>query len=412
MLSKQYTFDNFFLHSSQLFGVLLAFLLPISTSATTILFILAILLSVFTEQWQGIFPLLFKSPSIKIALLLFALFLIGMSYTSAPFHDALRLLRKYTPLLGMVLLIPIFINPACRKYAIYGFLAAITLTLSFSYLQFFGFSHLPNHHGQAAIFKDRIQTNFLMAFGFYLFAQRLIDLTISNTKNTIKHFRLQQISLTFACFLTLFDILFLSDGRSGYIVFIILILLLAWQKFKWRGLLYTGMALALTLSSTFMLSNNFHNRLLLIHDNIQSYQQGHVQTSVGLRLSFFMNSIKLMAKHPFIGTGTGSFKTEYKDSRNPHNEYLNIGVQLGLPAVVILLLLFYSQWLESQKLTRQYKEIAQAVILAISVGCLGNSWLMDTTEGHFYALFIALCFASNPDYYLKRLNLRNAANDP
>ena len=400
----------------------LAFFIPISTSITGILFVFLILLGLSTPYSSRIFSLIIQSYWAKMALFLYLLFTIGISYTSAPLLEALPILGKYFRLLGMVVLIPVFVDPALRKYAIGGFLTAIVLTLFFSYLQFFGFSNLPLLHsyGQAAIFKDRIQTNFLMAFGFYLFAQKFISLKYEEYQREGKYkkiyFRCHQITLIFLCALLLFNILFLSDGRSGYFIFLLLSLLLAWQKFKWRGVLYILGSLLLIIPCVFIFSPNFHNRLILIHDNIISYKQGHTETSVGLRLSFWVNSLELIAKHPFVGTGTASFKNEYfnfknKHVANPHNEYLNIGVQLGVPAVIILLALFFLQWLESNALSRQYKEIAQAVLLAISIGCLGNSWLMDSTEGYFYAFFMALCFADNPRYYLPFI-LRTPANDP
>ena len=395
-------FDHFLEKSSEFSAITLAFFIPISTSLTGILFILSVTTGLLTRRFRQTLALMLNSPWVKTAVLLFALFAIAISYTSAPLHDAISMLEKYSRLLLMVLFIPTFCKPNCRKYAIFAFLCAITVTLIASYLQFFGLTDIPHKFGQAAIFKDRIQTNFLMAFGFYLFSGQLINITINNRKNIIPHFRFYQIALFFLCLLTIFDILFLSDGRSGYIIFSLLFLLLAWQKFKWRGILYASGCLLLIMSCVFMLSKNFHDRMLEVHNNVKSYQQGNTETSVGLRMAFATNSIKLIAKHPLVGTGTGSFKNEYKKitpthsmpTANPHNEYLNIGVQLGLPAIAVLLLLFYLQWHESNTLPKQYQEIAQAVVLTISIGCLGNAWLMDTTEGHFYALFMALCFAS------------------
>lgn len=154
---------------------------------TGILLPLAVAFGLLTQSFWNTFPLLLKSQWVKVTIFLFALFAVAISYSSAPFPDALHTLGKYSRLLLMALLIPTFLNSFCRKYAILAFLTAITLTLIISYLQFFGVPNLPHQYGQAAIFKDRIQTNFLMAFGFYLFAQHLID----------QHFRFQKIALFF-----------------------------------------------------------------------------------------------------------------------------------------------------------------------------------------------------------------------
>jgi O-antigen ligase len=193
----------------------------------------------------------------------------------------------------------------------------------------------------------------------------------------------------------------MATGRSGYVVFMALIALFCVQKMRLKGLLIASLSLVVLVGSALLFSGVFKAR---VNQAITEFKTYHAtsQTSVGLRMGFVKNSLQLIKAHPIIGTGTGSFTTEYNQLnlppelqiRNPHNEYLHIGVQFGIIGIVLLLTLFGMQLWFSRRLADPWQSIAQAVIVAIMVGSCANSWLLDMTAGHFYAYFIALTFAS------------------
>ena len=75
--------------------------------------------------------------------------------------------------------------------------------------------------------------------------------------------------------------------------------------------------------------------------NTQAFLQPkpeQTESSMGQRYTFWKYSLKLIAEKPLLGHGTGSFAKEYQRiaigeqfiTENPHNEFLMIGVQLGL----------------------------------------------------------------------------------
>ena len=127
---------------------------------------------------------------------------------------------------------------------------------------------------------------------------------------------------------------------------------------------------------------------------------------MGLRFTFWKYSLKLIAEKPLFGHGTGSYSKEYHRlvqderfaSKNPHNEFLMIGVQLGLLGVLIYLGFLASQYYCAKKLPDKEKWLAQGLLLSLIVTSLFNSPFLDHTEGHWFATMIALCFASlQPD---------------
>jgi O-antigen ligase len=108
--------------------------------------------------------------------------------------------------------------------------------------------------------------------------------------------------------------------------------------------------------------------------------------------------------------GTGGFRGAYQRqignsqmvvTDNPHNQYLLTGVELGLVGLVGLAAWLIIQWRMAARLPRrQERMLAYAMLLAITTGCLFNSFLADHSEGLFYVWTTALLFAvfSSPQH--------------
>jgi O-antigen ligase len=126
------------------------------------------------------------------------------------------------------------------------------------------------------------------------------------------------------------------------------------------------------------------------------------RTSVGYRLEFYDNTLKLIRDRPLLGAGTGGFPDAYKrqvagtamaPAGHPHNEYLHLMAQLGIPGLVALLALFWVPWRLAPRLPLAHEGIlARGIVLTIAVGCVVNSLLLDHTEGLFFAWGLGVLF--------------------
>lgn len=385
---------NYFERLSQIFAVLTAFALPLSTAALMIFFTAAVLCSLLAGNCYEKYLILRLNPMALMFIVFFALFLIGLSYTTAQWPRALHTITKYSKFLLGFFLFSIFKHEKTAHFAFFAFLLAASLTLFLSLLKYFGHWDLLHRFvSDSGVFKDHIFTGFLLAFSSYCFA--IFAISIKNAWRWL---------FVVLFMLAAYNVLFINLGRSGYVVLFSLLLLLASQLFRWKGLL-AGILISIFLCSGLLfLPDNFKERFNLIHKEINQYKQGNFATSVGLRLEFYHNSFKLLKKHPWIGTGTGSFAQDYVSvspdkqfaTQNPHNEYLNIAVQFGLLGVMVLLTLFIVHARTSFRLQGLHQYFAQAVLVSIVVGSLFNSWLMDVTQGCFYVIFTALFFAALP----------------
>jgi O-antigen ligase len=377
--------------ASEQLAIFAAFALPLSTALLNISLIASVVLSLFVGKRQCYHQILHENRVAQGFLIFFLLFVVGLSYTNASFSSAISTVQKYSKFLFGFFLFAIFQNTKTVHHALRAFLLATTLTLVISYLQFFTQHNvLARFAGDSGVFKDHIFTGFLFAFANYCY------MVIA-----ILYPKWRMIAGLLALLAT-YNVLFINVGRSGYLVWFALMLLLAWQQYRWRGWLISVVVTLLLIGGSLLFSPAFKSRYAVTHHEIQGYEHGQVKTSIGLRLHFYETSVQLIRQHPWFGLGTGGYQyaytatdsTHFGVKNNPHSEYLNITVQFGLFGLGVLLLLFMLHWQQSLYLTSIRQFLAQGVLVAIAVGSLFNSWLMDNVEGLFYVFFTAMAFAS------------------
>lgn len=231
-----------------------------------------------------------------------------------------------------------------------------------------------------------------------------VTAVLARSAKTLKE---QILWSVFSC-LALINVLFMVNGRTGHLI---LIILLTYYFFSWRSrkkiAAFSIICLCLGLFLWVYPSNPLFNRARVAVNEIKAWHYGKpvkVFSPSGIRLEFYTNSLKLIKKNPFIGTGTGSFKTSYSElikgtrftpSDNPHNEYLMAGVQFGLVGILVLLIFFIIQWRYAALLKKEERILlARGFALTIMTACMVASPLQDSPEGWFFALMGATLFAS------------------
>jgi O-antigen ligase len=371
--------------------VLTGAVIPVSVAGSGVLVPLVVLLALVSGTYSRSWRALLRDPVAVTALLLFAWMAFAISYSQAPLDESLRVLKKYRELLFLPLLLPLFLNPRWRRLGMHAFIAAMLLTLAASYGTAIGMLLDPaTVEIDAVVFKHRITQNTLMALAVFWMALRAL--------RPGRWRRLWMLAIALA----LVDMFFLVGGRTGHLVLIALAALLLHHRFGWRGLLATLVGGVLAALLLYPASEVFRGRIDEVGEGLARYQAGDFTTSTALRLNYYDNALQLFAQRPLIGFGTGSFAGVYQDqvagtaqppTVNPHNEYLMIGVQTGLPGLLLFITLLGLQWHRARRLSGDDRMMARALVLAMAVGCLLNSFLLDSTEGHIYAYLSALLYA-------------------
>lgn len=365
--------------------------IPISVSLTSVLVGLTVLMGlisgIYTRHWKA----MLSNPVALTALLLFTWLALTMLYTEAPMSEAFRVLKKYRELLLIPLLLPLFMRPELRVWGIWAFMLAALVMLVGSYtdgaLQLIEGGVL---YSEPAVLKSRITQSTLLAFAAYW-----LTLQLEQSPGW-------RWLWSLLIGLVVFNIFFMIGGRTGLLIFLALAGLLLFQRSRWKGLAVASIGGALLLLGAYVVSDSLQKRVQESWRGWGEYQAGDYSTSTTLRLSFLDNSLELVADRPLLGYGVGSFASAYNrrvedtafpPTENPHNEFLLIGVQAGLIGILLFVALFVQQLRLAPRLPARDRKLAQALVITMGMGCLLNSFLMDSTEGHFFAFFSALLFA-------------------
>ncbi|MDO9106840.1 MAG: O-antigen ligase family protein [Methylovulum sp.] len=357
-----------------------------STALSSILSVLVIVLWLCSGQFMVLPATLKKYPVAAWSMLLYVYFICASAYGTASKAEVIYTLTKYIEFFFIPLLVVFFTMEPQRNRAWKAIIAASVITLLGSYLMYFGL--LGDIKQLDPSFKSRITHSILIAF-FAFFCLHNIYAG--------KTYRLAY-SLLFIG--SAYNIFFIVSGRTGQLIFIALILLFALQKLDRKKLALTVVLLSIFLVG-FACFSDKAGRLYEGIANTEAYFQPipeQTDSSMGLRYTFWRNSLKLIAEKPWFGQGTGGFIGAYQrvaentpPTKNPHNEFLRITVELGLVGLLVYSGFLFSQFYYAYRLPDNEKYLAQGVLITLLITSLFNSPFLDHTEGHWFAVLITLC---------------------
>jgi len=348
---------------------------------------------------------IFKNKVALASISFFMIHVIGLLWT-VNIEWGMEIIRK---MLEFGLLLPVLLT--ITKQANYhqyvnSFLIAIFIMVITSYLISFGFIS-PNIFRGSTIenptsFMSQISYSPFLAFASYFIGQRLLD-----------SFKKKYYSPSFLFNLFFFSIvitnLFIVGGRTGQAGFFLLLIVFIYQNFG-INLKTFFLAKILTIavfSIAFYSSQTFNNRISQIFDNYDNYYV-EPATSIGLRMSFSINTINLFLENPILGIGTGDFPEEYVlENRkyikannfkyheslftvNPHNMYLYVLSLFGMFGGIVFLYFFYTLFKTASNVkNKSIKNAGFATIAFFLLINLGDTYLL----GHF-TTFLFIVFSS------------------
>lgn len=371
--------------------------LPISTAATNLAIALVVLVTLYDISKD-------RAPAGKVlrsgwfpwvSLAVFVLALASLGWSQSSLADALKDLSAYRKFLFVPLFMVFFTARERLAGFVAGFLCATALSLSVSIAA--GMSGTPIFPwmtpGDWSTFHTHTYHSFFLILSLFLVAVFVLPPSQIPRKNWL---------LAILVALVVLDIFFLVKGRTAYVIFFIFLLSF---MMIWRGV--RGVLVGLAVSGALLfaitsLSSSFVSRALEVRHDVQQYAQGQSETSVGLRLEFYKHTWELVRERPLLGYGVGDFAKTYqahtgfsgmRATNNPHNDYLMWWYKMGVMGVLLLALLYSALIRDAWRggVAVRWAGIALAGCFAVS--SLANSFVMDFTSGHAFALFAAALLA-------------------
>ena len=384
--------------------ILLAFAIPISTAASYMvigIFLLFWILDNFKKPFKELAVILKSNPVAMAGCTFFLIHIAGLFYTHAGQEKILESIQNGGKFLFIAMAMIYLKEKKSARAVLISFIGAMGLVLVLSYLIRISmvphFIPVKGNPLDCYVFHDHIKHNTFMAFTVFVTA------VLAKSAITLKE---RFLWSGFSC-LALINTIFMVNGRTGHLIIIILITYYFFSCNNRKSIAaFFITCLCMGLLIWIYPSSALLTRARIAVNETKAWNYGEpasVFSSSGLRLELYTNSLELIQKKPFIGTGTGSFQTTYSElikgtrfnrSDNPHNEFLMAGVQFGLVGILALLSFFITQWWYAAFLKRnERKLLARGLVLTIITACMVASPLQDSAEGWFFALMSAALFA-------------------
>ena len=373
---------------AQVFCILFAFFLPISVSIKSIFLIPTLLLLLILSFYNKQLAYTFNTIWGRAAIAFFVFIIIACFWSEAPYSMQWMIVGKYLKIIYLPILAVGFINPKLRFWTVNSYLAAIGLTCVLALLKAKGIIHLKVDQDLGHIFYNHIVTGFMVAFGSYLaglFAYRYTGWP----------------RVVYVCLLLLtsYEIIFINNGRTGYLVyFILMILLLAQILPLKKALLGIAIFCSLFLLSYFQ-SAVMQTRVASFITDVKLLQQNKENTSVGFRVQFHNYAQSLFMTQPLVGIGTGGFKYSYSRDNpvpswgavlnEPHSQYWMSLCEQGIIGFLLLLCLLGSLFITSFKLNES-RPILFGILVVFCIAALTDTILCYSILGYLLILMSAL----------------------
>jgi O-antigen ligase len=375
----------------------LGFSIPISVALDNGLLALVALLWLAGGDLKRKFADIAANPVALAALALFGMMAAGLLYGERDSGAGLRYLGKYVDLLFIPILVTLFHDARTREAALRWFCAAMVVTFVAAEVTALGYLEGNPFMARGAefpgAFKSSITHGLLAAFAAFAFARMARDAGRGS----------QQLLFGVLALVAIKNVFFVAISRTAYLVLVLLALYYCFALFRTRGLAIACLLIAALGTVSYGSSETFRQRVdTIVFESGDWQPRWASRESVTVRVEWYQHSFDIVKEHPLLGVGTGSFpkvlaerKTEgvIVNPPNPHNEYLAIAMQTGLVGLVLLLHLFWRQWALAPRLASPLEtHLARGLVITLAVGCLFNSFLLDHTEGLFYAWFTGLLF--------------------
>ena len=366
----------------------LAFFLPLSVFGANFVIVLICLFWIFSGEYKIKFRKIKQSKLMIASVMFFLIHVLGLIWTE-DLRWGLHVTHKMWYFIGLFpILFTIVKRENLRKY-ISAFLFAILITEVFSYLIWF---ELIEPFKNATLsnptpFMSHISYNPILAFAIYLVGHE----TLFNKQVTL----LKKSFLIFFTFSMSIN-MFITGGRAGQVMFFAVIILLIFQYFNKNKVIAAFVALFVSSSiffTAYQTSEIFHDRVNDAVLNIANYETNK-KTSVGLRITFALNSFEVIKNNLLLGVGTGDLPSEYikvnqintpslPSTTNPHNMYILVLVQNGMLGLFGLLLIFYFQIKLSLGLNDKFfRDVGISLPILFLLIMMSESYLL----GHFTSL--------------------------
>lgn len=333
----------------------------------------------------------------QVMFVFLALLAVDTLYGPATWEESWSSLWAWRKLALGLIVLGLFAEETWKRRMLQAFLAVSAAGLIASCAGWLGLIPSKTGHAAGVVFTNHATQGMTFAVAV------LCSLELARDAGPRLRNLLHAAALLFAG-----NVVFISTSRSAYVALVCVVLVWGLGRAGWRRLpLVTG-ALVMLVALAFGLSSTLRERVQQGVDEVRNYQSSPELTSAGIRMVFWKNTLDLVAERPLLGYGTGSFARTYRDrfvraelgwrglpAADPHNQYLFIAVENGLPGLAVFIAILMAALWEARG-PGAYRGMARGVLLAWCVTSLFSSHFRTFPEGHLVWLLVGAMLACTP----------------
>jgi len=379
-----------------------AVLLPFSIAASNVLLGLSLAIAIITGcWWRGLKSLFHKAKSFSFVwLAYFSLMLIGLLWSPDIDRGAVIISKQWS-----WLLLPLVMITLDSKLWRDRFLLFLSIGLGLHLLlclaQSFGVP-LPVQAPAGSSSDDPTGLIGRIGFGllYGIWSAWLIQWGWQREDNW-RYFAWITAAVAFA-------MIFMAQGRSGYLVAFTVLILMAWKlwldRLRWQPLLAATTVIIVII--TVIALGPAKERLQWTAESINAVYHGDFQNAEA-RWSLWYAAWRGWQESPILGVGTGGFPTvaqQIADSKpdlffggsspaHPHQMYLLDLVRWG-PVGLLLLIMFLWQWFRLGIRTDWSRENYSSLIALSAVGMAVHGISAPSLEEYYSSVYAALFLAT------------------
>jgi O-antigen ligase len=378
-----------------LLTVLIAILLPWSTSGVAIVVVLWVLALIPTLETRPFLASL-KRPISALPVALFGLAVVGTLWSDAAWSSRFYAVDPTVKLLALPLLLYHFERSPRALWVFVAFLASCTLLMMVSWVVAFDpdFTLKPGAAGRGIFVKNYIDQSQEFALCAVALAYPIMALVQSG--------RIRPAALLAAMALGLIaNMAFVVTSRTTLVALPLMLATFALLHLRCRTVIAALCAAALLMAAAWTASPNLRGTVSTFVSDYRYTQERNNPTGLGSRLEYWQKSLDFFRDAPLIGHGSGATRGLFEQAaigetgvqaeivKNPHNQTLNVAVQWGVIGVLAL----YAVWLVHLRLFRGdglATWIGLLVVVQNILTSLFNSHLFDFVEGWIYVLGVGI----------------------
>jgi O-antigen ligase len=368
--------------------------IPVSTALVSTACGVLVLALVLSGQAHRVLSRAFSQPLGLAILVFFLVIAAGMLHGPADWPERLGSLWSWRKLLYAFLLLGLFGDEVWKRRFAWTLAGASLVGVLASFAAFAGWIPSRDNTEIGVLFQNHTTQGLVFSVGIVCCVQ-----LASSTRGAWRW------AMVAAAVLLVLNILFVSPGRSTYLVIAAIPVVLGVQRFGWRRVPALVSIVVVLAVAAYAFSSMVRERVDLAWQEVTTHETSQSLTSVGFRAVVYRNTAELIAAHPIAGYGTGSFREVYtahvrgrytdwrgEGTADPHNQYLLIAMETG----VIGLLAFVGILVTAFRVVRTrspWAWVGVTVLAGWILTSLFNSHFRTFAEGHLVAFVLGAMLA-------------------